>query len=214
MKRQLLSVLGLCVFSATLLGVSGSNCFAQASLPDGILPPTALPDGILPATEESEDAVARTTWVMLSDGSRLIVELDPMTTFRLTSDTEERVFYPNDFAMITLNRGAGMASVQFTNGDMLTGELEFDNLVVDTTWGGQVEIEGDFITSIRSSDALTAHGGTVIFGGAGGVFRVEGGVIMIEDFGLIPVPAVDPPELPDGNAENESEEDLLLPPPL
>ncbi len=197
MKRQLLSILGLCVFSVALLSVSGSNCFAQR----------ALPDDTLPVTEEGEDAIARTMLVILSDGSRLVVELDPMTPFRLTSGAEVREFYPNEFANITLNRGARVASVQFTDGETLAGELEFDNLVVDTTWGGQVEIEGDFITSIRSRDALTAHGGTVIFGEAGGVFRVEGGVIIIEASRLVPEPAVIPPELPDGNAENESEEE-------
>ena len=170
MKRQLLSILGLGVFIATLLSVSVSNCFAQA----------ALPDGILPATEENEEAVARTTWVMLTDGSRLIVELDPMTAFRITFGDEEREFYPNDFSTINLNRRAGTAVVQFTDGETLTGELEFDDLLVDTTWGGQLDIEGDFITSIRSTDASTQTGTTVIFGGPGGVV-VEGRVIIYAD---------------------------------
>ncbi len=183
MKRQLLSILGLCVFSAALLSVSSSNCFAQR----------ALPDDTLPATEESEDAVARTTWITLSDGSRLVVELDPMTPFRLTSDAEVREFYPNEFTNITLNRGAGVASVQFTDGETLAGELEFDNLVVDTTWGGQVDIEGDFITSIRSSDASNVPDTTVFFSVAPGRVLIRPAFVPLEE----------PEEVPDDNSEEE-----------
>ena len=135
MKRRLLVLLGLCVYGVTLLSVSASECRAQ---------------GALPATEEDEVEAGRDTWIVLSDGSRLLGELDPMTTFRITSDIGEREFFPNDLAYITLDGTTGVATVQFTNGDTLTGELEFDDLAVDTNWGGQVDIEGDSIVSIHN----------------------------------------------------------------
>ena len=138
MKKQLLSILGLYVFSVTLLTVSASDCFAQ---------------GALPATEDDEAAADSNLWITLSDRSRLMGELDPMTTFRLTSDAGERVFYPNDFLLITLDHSTGVATVRFINGDTLTGELEFDDyLAVETTWGGQVDIECESIASILNYD--------------------------------------------------------------
>ena len=196
MKRQLLSILGLCVFSVALLSVSASHCFAQDALPE---------------TDDENLAAATSLWITLSDGSRIRGELDPMETFRLTSGEEERVFYPNDLAIITLNHATGEATVQFANGDTLTGELEFgDYLAVETAWGAQVDIEGDFITSIRNADASNLHGGTVIIGG-GTVIIDRGGVIelRIEEVrdAIEIMSDLTPPELPEENAANESEEE-------
>lgn len=136
MKRQLRSILGLGIFGAVLLGVSASNSFAQ----------------IGPAEFDDGDVATNTpTWVTLTDGSRLVVELDPMVTFRFSSDLVEVDLTGDDFSMINF-ADEETVTVQFNNGDRLTGQLNLDSLLVTTSWGGAIEIEREFLQSIVRVD--------------------------------------------------------------
>ena len=131
MKKHLPAFFALCVVVASLLSISGYDCFSQRILQ-------------VPAEEA---APARTTWVILFDESRFIVELDPMTEYRLALESGEKRFLCDAFSEIIFTN-SGIARVRFNNGDNLTGELELDRLPVTTNWGGQAEIERDLIEAI------------------------------------------------------------------
>lgn len=136
MKRQLRSILGLGIFCAVGLGVSVSNSFAQVEPPgfDGDEVATNIP-----------------TWVTLTDGSRIVVEIDPMETFFFSSEFVEVDLSSDAFTLITFTDGETVV-VQFNNGDRLTGQLDLESLLVTTSWGGAAEIEREFLQSILRVD--------------------------------------------------------------
>lgn len=115
MKRQLLSLLGICVFCVTLLSISVSDCFAQTFLPE--------PEDCHDISDENTDFVARITGEheMQWDG-------DMGPPLHATMAAGER-----------LNLAEGLIEITFNNGAVivLEGPAEF---VIDSPGSGTLEI--------------------------------------------------------------------------